>query len=67
MHDSTLNDVSQNVTEHMCSMQDVFIRSLAQDYGRWATDAAYREQRTLFAVESDERIRQMQGVVSGKS
>ncbi len=51
----------------MCSMQDVFIRSLAQDYGRWATDAAYREQRTLFAVESDERIRQMQGVVSGKS
>ena len=40
--------------------QRVFIRSLAKDYAKWATDASYRQQRIAFAAESDELIRRGQ-------
>lgn len=40
------------------STQRVFIRSLAEDYGRWANDEEYRQERVKFAAESDELIRQ---------
>ena len=36
--------------------QRVFIRSLARDYAKWATDAGYRQQRIAFAAESDDLV-----------
>ena len=38
--------------------QRVFINSLATDYGKWATDAGYRQERVRFAAESDKAIAQ---------
>ncbi|KAK9904246.1 hypothetical protein WJX75_007647 [Coccomyxa subellipsoidea] len=40
----------------LSTLQRVFIRSLAKDYARWATDARYRKERVQFAAESDEMI-----------
>ena len=46
----------------MSAVQRVFISSLGRDYARWASDAAYREGRKRWAVESDLAIRQTQAV-----
>jgi hypothetical protein len=35
-------------------MQDVFVRSLADDYRRWATDAVYRGSRAAAVAALDE-------------
>eukprot|EP00884_Botryococcus_braunii_P001743 jgi/Botrbrau1/1156/Bobra.0162s0045.2 len=37
----------------LAALQSTFIRSLARDYGRWATDEKYRKQREDFALQSD--------------
>ncbi|CAL8470714.1 g10256 [Coccomyxa elongata] len=44
----------------LSTLQRVFIRSLAKDYARWATNAEYRKERVRYAAQSDELIAQEQ-------
>lgn len=37
-------------------VQGTFLRSLAQDYERWATSSYYREQRREHALQSDRQV-----------
>ena len=43
-------------------LQRVFIRSLGNDYAKWANDPAYREERKRWAAKSDRAIRETQPV-----
>ena len=46
----------------MNSLRAAFLRSLAEDYERWATDEAYREERRRLTAENAELRKQLAAV-----
>ncbi|KAK9845221.1 hypothetical protein WJX81_000443 [Elliptochloris bilobata] len=40
----------------LANLQGTFVRSLARDYARWATNAGYRAERLRWAKQSDEAV-----------